>query len=135
MRQFLLFISASGVAAAVNIGARLLFSMVVRYELAVALAYLVGMTLSFLLNRRFVFTAARGSTRAQYARFALVNAVSFVQVWLVSVGLARLLFPAIHFTRHGETIAHILGVLSPVATSYFLHKHFSFGGNAEAKGG
>jgi putative flippase GtrA len=62
----------------------------------------------------------------EYARFALVNAVAFAQVWLVSVGLARLVFPAIDFTWQAETVAHVIGVVSPIVTSYIGHKHFSF---------
>ena len=62
----------------------------------------------------------------QLTRFALVNAIAFVQVWLVSVGLARLLFPAIGFTWQAEIVAHAIGVASPAVTSYFLHQHFSF---------
>jgi putative flippase GtrA len=134
MRQFLLFVGAGGAAALVNIGSRLLFSRFLAYELAVALAYLVGMSLSFALNRRFVFTGAPGSAHAQYGRFALVNLAAFLQVWLVSVGLARFGFPAIGFAWHAETVAHVVGVLSPVATSFLLHKHFSFAG-AEDSGG
>jgi hypothetical protein len=64
--------------------------------------------------------------RGEYARFALANAVAFAQVWLVSVGLARLVFPAIGFRRHADTVAHLIGLASPVWTSYLGHKHFSF---------
>ena len=62
----------------------------------------------------------------QFMRFALVNAVAFAQVWIISVGLARLVFPAIGFAWDAETVAHVIGVVSPVATSYLMHKHFSF---------
>ena len=37
-----------------------------------------------------------------------------------------LIFPAVGFTWHGETVAHVIGVLVPVVTSYLGHKHFSF---------
>lgn len=117
---------AGGIAAVANIGSRILFSLVMPYELAIVFGYAVGVTVAFALNRRYVFRAAAGSARGQYGRFVLVNLVAFVQVWLVSVGLARFLFPAIGFAWHGETVAHVIGVLSPVATSYLLHKHFSF---------
>jgi len=62
----------------------------------------------------------------EFIRFAIVNAVSFAQVWIVSVGLARLVFPAIGFGWQAETTAHVIGVLSPVATNYVLHERFSF---------
>jgi putative flippase GtrA len=63
---------------------------------------------------------------SEYTRFALVNLAAVAQVWIVSVGLARLAFPAIGFTWHAETVAHVIGVAIPVFTSYLGHKHFSF---------
>jgi putative flippase GtrA len=126
VKQFGAFMIAGGIAAAANIGSRILFSLVMPYELAIVFGYAVGVTIAFGLNRRYVFRDATGSTHGQYGRFVLVNVVAFAQVWLVSVGLARFLFPAIGFSWHSETIAHVVGVLSPVATSYLLHKHFSF---------
>lgn len=122
------FIATGGIAAGVNVGARMLLSLWLRYEVAVALAYLAGMTVAFVLARAFVFAPTLGGATGEYIRFGLVNAVSFVQVWLVSVGLARFVFPAIGFTWHAETVAHVIGVVSPVLTSYFAHKHFTFGG-------
>ena len=63
---------------------------------------------------------------SEYTRFALVNLAAVAQVWVVSVGLARLVFPAIGFTWHAEIVAHVIGVVVPVFTSYLGHKHFSF---------
>ena len=88
---------------------------------------LLGMTTAYILNKLFVFVSPDRQISAEYARFALVNLVAIALVWCVSVGLARLLFPAIGFTWHAETVAHIIGVASPVYTSYLGHKHFSFG--------
>jgi putative flippase GtrA len=58
--------------------------------------------------------------------------VALVQVWVVSVGLARLVFPAVGFTWHADDIAHLIGVTIPAVTSYFGHRHFSF---ASRRGG
>ena len=96
------------------------------YQWAVAVAFPFGMVSGFVLARRYVFASGSDPMRGQFARFALVNAVGFVQVWAVSVGLARLLFPAIGFHWQAETVAHVIGVASPAVTSYFLHQHFSF---------
>jgi hypothetical protein len=35
------------------------------------------------------------------------------------IGLASLLFQGIGFTWHVEMVAHLIGVLNPMATSYF----------------
>lgn len=124
--RFASFVATGGIAALANIGTRALFSEAIRYELAVALAYLMGMTVAFALAKRFVFSATGGRVVVEYLRFALVNAVSFAQVWLVSVGLARIVFPALQFEWHPEDLAHVVGVASPIVLSYYLHKHFSF---------
>jgi hypothetical protein len=61
-----------------------------------------------------------------YGRFFVVNLAALAQVWLISVALYRLIFPMIGFEWHAELVAHSVGVLSPVVTSYYAHKHYSF---------
>lgn len=124
--RFLRFLAAGGTAAGVNVLSGIALGGVMRYEYAITLAYLVGMTTAFVLSRLFVFDATGGSIRGQYLRFAIVNAVAFVQVWLVSVGLARAVLPWLGWTWQVETTAHFVGVVSPIVTSYFGHKMFSF---------
>lgn len=124
--EFGRFLVTGGIAAAVNLLARWLLNFAMSYELAVALAYLFGMTTAYLLARMFVFEASGRSTRSEFLRFAIVNVFALAQVWLVSVGLARLAFPAIDFTWHAENIAHVVGVGIPAVTSYFGHRYFSF---------
>jgi putative flippase GtrA len=125
--RFLRFLAAGGASAVANAGARWLFSQAVSYELAVALAYLVGMTVAFVLMRRFVFRpTGTGGASGQVLRFAVVNAWSLAQVWIISVGLVRLVFPAIGFAWYTETIAHLIGLGSLAVTSYVAHMHFSF---------
>ena len=127
-RQFLSFVAIGGFAAGVNFVARFPIDRVVSYELAVVLSYAVAMTTAFLLNRAFVFKAASGSWVRQYWRFFLVNLLALAQVFVVSVGLARLIFPALGFTWHADAIAHAIGLASPIVTSYWAHKRFSFAG-------
>lgn len=124
--QFLNFALAGGLAALVNLLSRYVLSNVMQYEAAVAIAYLIGMTTAFLLTRRFVFAASGQPIAVEYGRFGLVNVAGFIQVWIVSVALVRVVFPQIHFGWHAEEIAHLVGVASPIAVSYYGHKHFSF---------
>jgi putative flippase GtrA len=126
-QRFLRFLAAGGAAALVGAVVRWSLSLVMRYELAVALAYLVGMTVAFVLSAMLVFGGSSRSARTQYLRFALVNAIAFPQVWLVSVGLARVVFPATGFHWQADTVAHLIGLATPVWSSYLGHKHFSFG--------
>ncbi len=125
-RRFVAFLATGGLAAAVNVASRIVFDLVMPYEAAVAVAYLVGMTTAFFLARLFVFEASGRSLHVEYGRFALVNVAALVQVLVVSVGLAKLAFPAVGFSWHAELIAHVVGVLSPVLVSYQGHKRFSF---------
>ncbi len=124
--QFLRFALTGGVAALVNLASRYLLNHYMGFEIAVALAYLLGMLTAYALSRLFVFSASGRGVRSELARFTIVNAVALVQVWVISVGLANLVFPPIGFTWHANDIAHLIGVISPVVTSYFGHRYYSF---------
>ena len=125
-RRFLVFLVTGGVAALVNVMSRVVFALVLPFTPAVTLAYLVGMTTAFLLARMFVFGSTGRSLHVEYGRFALVNVAALVQVLAVSLALAKIVFPAIGLVWNAETIAHVIGVLSPVVVSYQGHKRFSF---------
>lgn len=124
--QFMRFILVGGFAAAVNVGARLIFNYFTSYEVAIVLAFPLAVTVAFSLNRLYVFDLKQSHAARQYVRFAIVNVIALVQVWIVSVALARWLFPVAGFTWHSETVAHSLGVMSPVGTSYVAHKYYTF---------
>ncbi|WP_078864199.1 GtrA family protein [Streptomyces sp. AcH 505] len=124
--EFFRFLLAGGVAAFFNIMSRWLLSSVVPFDVAVVVAYLIGMGTAFILTRSFVFERSDRHVRSEALRFALVNMLALIQVWIVSVGLAEFIFPRVGFVWHSELIAHIVGVLSPVAVSYLGHKYFTF---------
>ncbi len=124
--QFVRFLLTGGVAALVNLASRYILDIFVSFELAVALAYLFGMTTAYILARLFVFEASEDGIGSEFARFAAVNVVALVVVWLVSVGLARVLFPMIGFTWYADDIAHAVGVTVPAITSFIGHKYFTF---------
>jgi len=125
-REFLLFLITGGVAALVNVVTRVGFSELLRFELAVLLAYGVGMLTAYLLARKFVFLHSNTSVRRSFAVFALVNLFAVLQTWLVSVGLRYWLLPLLGIVVLRDLIAHGIGVAVPVLSSYFGHKHISF---------
>ena len=125
-RRFARFLFVGVAAAAINILSRVLISHFVRFEYAVALAFPIALTFAFLMSRLFVFESSRRSVWQQYLRFWLVNLFALVQVWLISVGLLNWVFPAIGWTFHAELVAHTVAVFSPVLTSYYAHKVFTF---------
>lgn len=124
--QFIRFILVGAIAAAANIGSRVFFSQFINFEYAIVPAYLVGMAIAFALSRHFVFDGAKNRIEGQIARFIIINLIALVQIWIISVGLADYVFPFIGFTWRPEFVAHTIGVLSPVITSYLGHKHFTF---------
>ena len=125
-REFLLFLITGGLAALVNVISRVGFSQLLRFELAVLLAYSVGMLTAYVLARKFVFLQSRTSVRRSFAAFALVNLFAVLQTWLVSVGLRNWLLPILGIVVLRDLIAHGIGVVVPVLSSYFGHKHISF---------
>ena len=126
-RQFLTFLLVGGFAAFVNWLSRFFFSDFMSFSAAIVLAYLVGMTTAFVLSRLVVFEKSGRSAQSDFLRFAIVNVFAVIQVWLISVALARWLMPWAGFTSHAEEIAHAVGVAAPIVTSYLGHRHFTFG--------
>ncbi|WFU12175.1 GtrA family protein (plasmid) [Rhizobium sp. CB3090] len=128
---FLRFILSGGIAAAVNILSRVALSQLLSYSVAIVIAYLIGMTTAYMLMKRFVFEDSGKTVTQEYIRFGIVNIVALIQVWLVSIFLVHWIFPALEFQWHAETVAHVIGVVSPVVTSYAAHKYFTFASVAE----
>jgi len=125
-RQFLMFLVAGGVAAAVNFGSRIMLSEWLHYVPAIVIAYCLGMVTAFVLNRVLVFQQAANALKHQITWFVIVNLAAVLQTIAISLLLARWLLPAIGVDFHNETIAHGIGVAIPVVTSYFGHKYLSF---------
>ena len=120
------FLMTGGIAAAVNLASRYLLNLAMPFEVAVVLAYLLGMVTAYVLARRFVFGASDRSMASEFKRFAIVNVFALALVWGISVGLARIVFPMVGFTWHADDVAHLVGVLAPAVTSYFGHRLYTF---------
>lgn len=133
--EFGRFLVTGGVAAGVNVASRWLFDLVMPFEVAIVVAYLAGMITAYTLSKLFVFSRSGRSVSDEFLRFAIVNVVALAQVWVVSVGLARYVFPAIDFTWHADDVAHVIGVVIPAVTSYLGHRHFSFAARPAAGSG
>jgi putative flippase GtrA len=146
---------AGGIAAGCNFGSRFLFSRYVGYITAIVMAYLVGMMVAFVLMRGQVFNARGKRLLPQVLSFVFVNLLAVLQTVIISLVLVRCAFPfmgldpwvdahreelaklmsflplsmaSFHFstTAVAEALAHLVGVLVPVVTSYFGHKFLTF---------
>jgi putative flippase GtrA len=124
--NFVKFLLAGGMAAGANFFSRILFSNFMDYASAIVLAYLVGMVTAFLLMKLFVFEESRHGVRRQALYFTLINITAVLQTLLISLLLARIVFPAVGITRGQEELAHFIGICVPMVTSFLGHKYMSF---------
>ena len=125
-RQFVLFLATGGFAALVNFGSRIVLSRWLSFSWAVVLAYLIGMATAFVLARAFVFTTSGQTVGESALRFALVNVAAVAQTWLISMALAYWVLPWLGVDRWRLELAHAVGVMAPVFSSYLAHRHWSF---------
>ena len=125
-RQFVLFLLAGGVAAGINFFSRILFNLWCSYSVSIILAYLLGMVTAFFLTKVFVFTDSTRELGTSAFYFVLINLVAVLQTWLVSMGLVVWVFPLLGLTWHPHELAHAVGIVVPVFTSFLGHKHLSF---------
>ena len=125
--QFIRFVVAAGLSVPVNLGTRILFSQAMPYEIAIVLSHGCGMLTAYALTRLFVFERSGRSAPSELGRFAVVNAVSVVQTWIVAVALVRIVFPRVGFATEPELVAHAVGLACASVTSYLGHRHYSVG--------
>lgn len=120
------FVLAGGSAAVVNFCSRILLSVFLPYAAAIICAYAIGMATAFLLNRQFVFQEATNRLHEQVAWFIAVNALAALQTLIISLALADYALPWAGITWHAHEIAHAVGIMAPIFTSYIGHKRFTF---------
>ncbi len=124
--RFFKFVAVSGVAAAANVGSRIVLGHWMEYVPSILIAFCIGLITAFVLNRLLVFTETENPLHHQMLWFVVVNLAAVAQTLAVSLLLARGVFPLTGFTWHAETVAHAIGVAIPAVTSYIGHKHFTF---------
>ncbi|MBC2837502.1 GtrA family protein [Paragemmobacter straminiformis] len=126
--RFLIF---SGLAAAVNLvtgyilyaGLGLVEGW--QYALAVAIGFLAGMGVSFVLNRRYTFEPSGRLTRSEAIDFFAVSVGGLAITTTLAENLRGHL-PAIDPHLPPEALAHITAVGLTAIYSFFAHKYVSF---------
>ena len=84
------------------------------------------MITAFVLARIFVFQDSQRALHHSALYFVLVNLVAVAQTWIISLLLADHVLPSLGVQRFVHEIAHAVGVVVPVFSSYLGHKHLSF---------
>jgi putative flippase GtrA len=127
--KFIRFLFAGGFAALANIFSRVALSEWMHYVPAIICAYVVGLVTAYTLNRMFVFGKGDRSFFGEVGMFTFVNVVAIAQILVISIIFAYYVLPHLGVTSHAETIAHVIGVIVPVFTSFIGHKYWSFRGH------
>ncbi len=126
LAEFVHFIAIGGVSALANLGSRYLLDLAMPFELAVVLAYGIGMAVGFSLFQLTMFQGQNVMQPRRMFRFAWVNLFGVTLAWAVSSMMARLVLPAIGWTWQPFEMAHLAGVAAPAISSYLLNKHYTF---------
>ena len=122
----MLFVISGAIAAFVNLISRFLFSQFLPFTLAVALSYIVGMTVAFILMSNFVFLRSSKKYFGEIFRFVIVNIISGLFVIIISKTMLALFVAFSPVTHILEFTAHAIGVSAPILLSYFMHRDFTF---------
>jgi putative flippase GtrA len=134
--MFHVFLVCSGIAALVNVAVGYLLYGVAGldgpalYPFSVAIAFLAGMGVSFVLNRRYTYAASGRRVRAELPDFLMVSLGGL----LLTTGLSYLFFTYGAQTIAGitrgllppETGAHIAAIGITAFYSFLAHKYVSF---------
>jgi putative flippase GtrA len=126
IRRFALFVMVGFLAAIVSIISRALLSRFTLFEVAVALAQLIGLAVAFSLGRMIVFTEFTGSVATACRRFAIVNLVSLTIATFVSALFYRTALPFAGWSFYPDYTAHFIGLGAATLPSYFGHRFYSF---------
>lgn len=124
--EFGKFLLTGGVAALVNFVSRILLELWLPFSLAVLVAYVIGMITAYILAKIFVFTPGTQTLSKSVVYFVGVNLVAVAQTWLVSMVLAYYILPRLGIELFRHEIAHAVGLIVPVFSSYLGHKYWSF---------
>lgn len=126
--QFVRFLAAGGVALVVHWLSRFVFNLVVDFGWAVVLAYGVGISVAFVLNKLYVFPHSERSLKVEIFFFFAVNISAFPLVWVVAYVLGEWIL--VHYLRPvlALAIAHGVAITLPVVMNYALHKLVTFRG-------
>lgn len=124
--QFVGFIIIGGIAAFVNFSSRIIYNQWVNYSFSIFLAYVTGMFTAFLLMKTFLFTSSKQKNITSVFFFTMVNLAAVLQTWAISLVLQKHVLIQVGFNVYVNEIAHAIGIMIPVFSSYIGHKHLSF---------
>jgi putative flippase GtrA len=124
-KQFVGFLFVGMAAAFLHWLARLLLSIWLPFSSAVVIAYAVGMTVAFILNRIYIFPISDKAKSAQVRDFILVNLSFFPVVWYFSLKINNWL-NALDIGIYSESLAHAIAISLPMFLTFLIYKFLTF---------
>ena len=125
--MYLLFIVSGGVSVIFNLMTRMLLNCIFPFEFSVAVSYIVGVLVAFVMMKTFVFKKSNGTTKQQFLKFTLVNCYGFLQTIFLSHIFLRILNRLeVSFIIQNEFIAHFVALGCLAISSFILHFYFTF---------
>ncbi len=125
-KRVILFLFVGGSAALVNWLARIALSNWMQYELAVFLAYIIGMIVGYIGYRFLVYKASSHSVGAEILRFIAVNAISGVFVIFFASLLMRVILPYFGLSLYVEELGHAIAIALGAVINYHAHARITF---------
>ncbi|WCS23812.1 GtrA family protein [Methylobacterium sp. NMS14P] len=120
------FLLAGGFASGISWLSRFLFSTLMSYAAAVAVATAVGMMIGFVTYRSYVFPDSRQSLGAQLVGFLFVNLAGAAVTITIAIAVRTLLSPTLGPSVLTDPTAHAVGIAVGAATNYLGHKSITF---------
>jgi putative flippase GtrA len=124
--QFMRFLGVGGVALLCHWLSRFAFNAFVGYAEAIVLAYLVGLSVAFVLNKIYVFPHSKRSLKFEMLVFLLVNVAAFPVVWTVAYVLGEWVLAKYIDRQLALALAHGFAITLPVFVNFAFHKLLTF---------
>lgn len=120
------FLFCGGFAAAVNWVARIALSEAMSFEMAVVVAYAIGMAVGFVLYRTIVWPDHGTGLRQQVTGFLVVNAISAVIVFATTMIVRFGLHAVTDATDVADAAAHAAGIAIGAGANFVGHRAVTF---------
>jgi putative flippase GtrA len=124
--QFSYFLLTGAFASLMNWSSRLLLSQYFNFQISIVIAFFIGLFSGFILMRLFVFKKSQNPIKTQIIIYFTINMLALVQTFLVSIVMLNFFGRFIEGKNISEAIAHAIGIIVPVFTSYLGHKYYTF---------
>mgnify|MGYP000539474371 CR=1 FL=1 len=125
-KEFFSFIFAGGIAALANFLSRIFLNNFFSFSISIFIAYCNAMLIAYFLMKLFVFKSSNTTYFKSSLYFIIINLLAVIQTLIVSLFLANFFLPSLNIQNNIYEIAHAVGIIIPVITSYYGHKFITF---------